>query len=155
MKSGNGYEIVKIHGHPVASKAGIAFKHRLVWHENFGEIPEGKVVHHINGNKLDNRIENLELLTRSEHMKKHYEEGATLKEMNGVIEYVSVECFVCGRTVVRKKCVQLSNNRNANSTHANATCSRSCWAKLLNAYKYGTVEKLRQLKEQSWTLNRK
>jgi len=46
-------------------------KHRAVWIEHHGEIPEGMVIHHINGNKKDNRIENLECLTRKEHAKRH------------------------------------------------------------------------------------
>jgi len=46
-------------------------KHRLVWIEHNGEIPEGRIIHHINGDKFDNRIENLKMLTRSEHRKLH------------------------------------------------------------------------------------
>ena len=34
-----------------------------------------EVVHHINGNKTDNRIENLELLTNSEHVTMHMTKG--------------------------------------------------------------------------------
>lgn len=31
-------------------------KHRAVWMKHFGEIPEGMMIHHINGDKKDNRI---------------------------------------------------------------------------------------------------
>ena len=41
--------------------------HRKVWIDNNGEIPKGFVIHHINGNKKDNRIENLQCISRREH----------------------------------------------------------------------------------------
>jgi len=41
--------------------------HRLVWIWNRGEIPKGLMLDHINRDKLDNRIENLRLVTRSEN----------------------------------------------------------------------------------------
>ena len=39
--------------------------HRLIWEEHNGAIPDGMTIDHINNNKLDNRIENLQLLSRS------------------------------------------------------------------------------------------
>ena len=36
-----------------------------------GEIPKGMDIHHKNLNKLDNRIENLQMMTKSEHQKLH------------------------------------------------------------------------------------
>ncbi|MFA5761760.1 MAG: HNH endonuclease signature motif containing protein [Dehalococcoidales bacterium] len=46
-------------------------EHRYIWMKNYGEIPEGYEIHHINGIKYDNRIKNLQIVTRSEHAKIH------------------------------------------------------------------------------------
>ncbi|GAB3797262.1 HNH endonuclease signature motif containing protein [Virgibacillus kimchii] len=45
--------------------------HRLEWEKFNGKIPNGYVIHHKDENKLNWSIDNLELLTRGEHVKKH------------------------------------------------------------------------------------
>lgn len=45
--------------------------HRLVWEKYNGKIPKGFIVHHKDENKLNWSIENLELMNRSEHLKRH------------------------------------------------------------------------------------
>ena len=45
--------------------------HRGCWAAHNGTIPEGHVVHHINGDMLDNAIENLACMTPGEHSELH------------------------------------------------------------------------------------
>lgn len=45
--------------------------HRYVWKYYNGDIPEGYEVHHIDGDKANNDISNLQLLTVAEHRKLH------------------------------------------------------------------------------------
>lgn len=54
---------------------GVAWLHREVWRDHHGEIPEGHVVHHIDGDPSNNDIDNLELLTYAEHAERHPDWG--------------------------------------------------------------------------------
>lgn len=45
--------------------------HRYKWEKEIGKISKGYDIHHKNGKKGDNRIENLECLLKAEHTKKY------------------------------------------------------------------------------------
>jgi hypothetical protein len=45
--------------------------HRYVWQKHNGLIPHNYDIHHLNGKKYDNRIENLECLPKAEHTRKY------------------------------------------------------------------------------------
>ncbi len=49
----------------------LRMEHDLVWERVRGPIPAGFAVHHINHDKLDNRIENLQLLDPLTHKRHH------------------------------------------------------------------------------------
>ena len=48
------------------------YLHRLIWEDHYGKpVPKGYVIHHINGVKTDNRIQNLQCVEHSLHNKFH------------------------------------------------------------------------------------
>lgn len=63
----NGYVQMYAKGHPNADKLGHILEHRYVMSEYLGRpLKDNENVHHKNGNRSDNRIENLELWIKSQ-----------------------------------------------------------------------------------------
>ena len=68
----NGYWLVSMPHHPRATNQGYMFEHRLVMEKCLKRyLRADEIVHHINFNKADNRIDNLRLLSKGEHMRLH------------------------------------------------------------------------------------
>ena len=69
-----GYILKYSPSHPHKNKMGKGYvlEHRLVMEKKIGRyLKKKEVIHHINGIKDDNRIENLVLTTKSEHVAHH------------------------------------------------------------------------------------
>jgi len=49
--------------------------HRFVWESNNGPIPSGNIIHHIDGNPLNNDISNLAAIPERDHLSKYHGEG--------------------------------------------------------------------------------
>lgn len=83
FKDNQGYILIHKPEHPNSSKRDYVYEHCLIMEEFLGRyLKSGELVHHINGIKDDNRIENLQLNDRREHLKKFdklYEENGNLK----------------------------------------------------------------------------
>jgi len=47
------------------------YYHQYIWEKAYGEIPKGYCLHHINLNKLDNRLENLQIMPIKKHHQLH------------------------------------------------------------------------------------
>jgi len=79
-----GYRMVR---NPITG--GYDYLHRRVMEESIGrKLLSNEIVHHIDGNKLNNDITNLEVVDRSFHMSHHKPD----------VEMVSVTCGFCNKS---------------------------------------------------------
>lgn len=68
----NGYRLIYRPDHPSSMRSknweGYVYEHRMVAEEHYGvALDRSMVVHHVDGNKLNNDPSNLRIMTRSEH----------------------------------------------------------------------------------------
>lgn len=71
--SSTGYVKVRVgKTHPLSDPNGYAYEHLLVYVSAGNPIPgKGMILHHKNHHKTDNRIENLEVISRAQHNALH------------------------------------------------------------------------------------
>jgi len=55
----------------------VQLEHRYIIEQFLGrKLKRSEVIHHVNGDRTDNRLENLRFMSQSEHVKLHWQEGA-------------------------------------------------------------------------------
>lgn len=69
-------------------------EHRAVWIAAYGSIPKGMQLHHCNGDKTDNRLENLALVSNKRHQALHRHERA----LGNRWSLVHKQCVACQTT---------------------------------------------------------
>lgn len=110
-----GYILIYSPDHPYKDKRNYVRKHRLVMEEHLGRyLKPDENVHHKNGDKQDNRLENLELLTKNEHDELHGKEASAYYESKRIKKV----CPVCNKKFSVSK-----------SLDRIECCSRSCSTK--------------------------
>lgn len=65
--------------------------HRLIWEAVHGPIPDGLEPNHKNGVKTDNRIANLELVTRAQNVRHAFATGLTSRKKGDPYRKLTVE----------------------------------------------------------------
>lgn len=89
-----GYILLCKPDHPKASKTGYVYEHRYVYEQYYKCCLLDCVdIHHINGIRNDNRIENLEPMSKSKHVSNHFK-----KDMS------DRQCILCG---TKKTCISI------------------------------------------------
>lgn len=73
MVSSHGYVRIRVgKDHPLADPNGYAYEHLLVWVSAGNVKPcDGEVLHHIDHDPSNNRLENLRLVQRGQHNTQH------------------------------------------------------------------------------------
>lgn len=127
IRISNGYRLIYKPNHPAAMKGGnwgeYIYEHRYFAELSLGRyLKNNEIVHHLDGNRKNNRIENLLILERGQHVKLHswLDSGAFIHESyerNGVNSENSRRteptfCFNCGL------CLQLKQKH---------CCSEECY----------------------------
>lgn len=100
-----GYVWVSVRNHPGFPGKTKIKEHHLVWWERTGQrVARGFVLHHRDHDKTNNAFDNLELMTRSEHIKEHnpnqFVDGEVKRRIS---EIAKARCTPEWRAAVRER----------------------------------------------------
>jgi rubrerythrin len=79
------------------------YRYQWVWQQAHGTIPHGMVVHHINENPADDRLENLALMKRREHAQHHNAGKDFFDKSKPAMVKPSWICRHCGKSFQKYK----------------------------------------------------
>ena len=112
---------------------------RILMEQKLGRpLEPNEDVHHIDGNKNNNNIDNLEIIKHGEHQRIH----------SSKYQDTTQTCMVCGKTFTYTATqMRMYVNDIKRHKHRGITCSRKC------AYLFGTQEQFRRNSEAECELN--
>lgn len=171
-RDADGYILIKDEKHPFKTKKNLVYEHRLIMesylrrfnpnHQSLINI-NGKLyidksydVHHINGIKDDNRIENLQGILHSEHIRNHLSDlckGEYTKEFNQKLKEIIRKrdgnaCSICGKKALKPKlCVHHIDYNKSNNSESNLiSICKDCHIKT-NHHKEAWMEYFKKILE--------
>lgn len=106
--SSHGYVCVYRPSNPAADKKGYVYEHRVIMEMHLGRyLAPSEEVHHIDHNKQNNDIQNLCILSSSEHHKLHRHEQLLKKEKTKE----QIRCPICNKKISlnARRCKECSN----------------------------------------------
>lgn len=120
------FSIIKT-GYYVSTR-GRLFLHRHIWEKHNGPVPNGYDIHHIDKNKTNNSINNLQILSHGDH-----------KRLHNTKVYPPRICKVCGKEFTI----------NGSDQRGKKTCTNECareltllgYRKSISKYGYGRTPK--------------
>lgn len=114
----NGYVLVFCPDHPNAWSSGYVYAHRLIVELDRNEFLTGEeIVHHMDENRTNNSLANLNVETQSEHARQHHA---------GTAVAVQLQCWYCNNIFEREA-------RQMHGTNKRVFCKRSCYHEALRS----------------------
>jgi cell division protein FtsL len=114
------YYYAVVPNHPNATKRGYVLAHRVIMENHLGRLlDKNEVVHHIDENKKNNDINNLQLMKASEHASHHAQQkGETMLEM---------KCPHCNIVFSRPRNKTHIGKKQGKTTFCSASCRGKFW----------------------------